>query len=290
MSRELTDRLIHWGMNQQPIRAMILYSTRSSPKASVDALSDYDVILAITDIHPYWEDKTWLEDFGRVLVVYRNPIHPDDLYGLDTSAHIVQYENGTKIDFTLFSVDMLKRITADENLPEYLDIGYTILLDKDGLTNGLKSPTYRAHIPLPPVDAEYQDVVEEFFHETTYVAKHLWREDLVPAKSMLDGSIKVVLLRKMLEWRVEIDHDWAIKPGAHGKGLKKLVNKPIWTELEQTYVGADEEENWEALFRLIELFRSVATEVGDHLGFAYPVGLHGRAVRYLQRVKALERG
>lgn len=36
----------------------------------VDILSDYDVILIVQDIHPFVTDRTWLNDFGDVLVVY----------------------------------------------------------------------------------------------------------------------------------------------------------------------------------------------------------------------------
>jgi hypothetical protein len=40
--------------------------------------------------------------------------------------------------------------------------------------------------------------------------------------------------------------------------------------LEETYVGASIQENWEAMFKTIDLFQKVAIEVGEHLGFAYP--------------------
>jgi aminoglycoside 6-adenylyltransferase len=41
-------------------------------------------------------------------------------------------------------------------------------------------------------------------------------------------------------------------------------------ELERTYVGTDVDENWDALFATIELFRRVAKEVAAALGIAYP--------------------
>ncbi len=163
----------------------------------MDLFSEYDVIFGVRDIRPYFEDRAWLKDFGKVLVVYRDPIR--HRYGFEKFAYITQYEDGTKIDFTLFPVELLRRVVEDPELPEYLDIGYTVLLDKDGLTSGLKPPTYRAHIPIPPTEAAYQTVVEEFLHEATYVAKHLWRGDLMAAKYNLDYAMKLVNLRTMLE-------------------------------------------------------------------------------------------
>ena len=61
--------LIEWGAGKEAVRAMILTSSRAKPNAPLDALSDYDVILVVRDIHPFLEDETWLEDFGKVLVM-----------------------------------------------------------------------------------------------------------------------------------------------------------------------------------------------------------------------------
>jgi aminoglycoside 6-adenylyltransferase len=131
-------------------------------------------------------------------------------------------------------------------------------------------------------------VIEVFFHEATYVAKHLWRDDLMAAKYSLDQVMKLKKLRMMLEWRVEIDHNWSLKVGAYGRGLKKGIKPEVWFELERTYVGAGVEENWEALFETIFLFRKVAKEVGNRLGFTYPNDLDRRMMDYLRMVKGLD--
>jgi aminoglycoside 6-adenylyltransferase len=80
----------------------------------------------------------------------------------------------------------------------------------------------------------------------------------------------------MLEWRMEIDHKWSLPTGAHGKGLKHYVNPAIWQKLESTYVGAGKEDNWQALFTTIGIFRQVASEVASGLGFSYPQDLESR--------------
>ncbi len=135
----------------------------------------------------------------------------------------------------------------------------------------------------------YANVIEEFFNEATYVAKNLWRDNLLLAKYSLDHVMKHIYLRKVLEWRMEIDHNWRARPGAHGKGLKTRINPAIWSELETTYVGAGVEENWQALFWTIDLFRKVAIEVSAHLGYTYPHKLHDRVQKYLQKVRRLGR-
>jgi aminoglycoside 6-adenylyltransferase len=91
----------------------------------------------------------------------------------------------------------------------------------------------------------------------------------------------------MLEWRMELDHDWSVPTGALGKGLKKYLPPEIWSQLEETYVGADIDDNWEALFRTMTLFRQVAMEVGGALGYAYPQDLDERVVAYVKQMRQL---
>jgi len=284
---DLIPALIQWAGAREAIRAMLLTSTRAIPDYPIDALSDYDVILIVRDIHPFVADRAWLNDFGEVLVVYWDPIHPDPVYGIGQSGNVTQYVGGLKIDFTLWPVELLQKIIQTPTpLPE-LDAGYRVLMDKAHLTDNLQSPTYRAYIPTPPTNDVYQKTIEDFFSDAPYVAKCLLRGELFPVKWALDFDMKYVFLRPMLEWRAEIDHGWSIPVGALGKGLKKRLPPDIWSQLEETYAGADITENWESLFKTITLFRQVAIQVGEALGYAYPQDLDERVVAF---VKSMHQG
>jgi aminoglycoside 6-adenylyltransferase len=281
-------QLIDWGAARADVRAMILTSTRCNPSAHVDAFSDYDLIIAVEDIQPYLSDESWLHDFGDLLVVYRDPVR--SVEGRPQFARITQYWDN-KIDFTVLPIETLRRMAWQArnagSLPPDLDVGYTVLLDKDGLTTGMPAPNYQAFIPAPPDKAEYQRVIEEFFHEGTYLAKNLWRRQLLPVKYFLDAALKQDNLRLMLEWRVEIEHGWGRKTGVLGKGLQAGLPPDLWTELERTYVGADWDENWTAFFQTVELFSKVASQVGAQLGYAYPDELHRRCVEHYRLIQAL---
>jgi len=283
----MIERLISWADSRDLIRAVILTSSRAIPNASLDLFSDYDVILVARSIEPLYLDRAWLEDFGPVLTVYRDPLIDEN--GLTRSAYVVQYENSLKIDFSLWPVELLQRVNESAQLPAEFDAGYQVLVDKDNLTTDLKPPTYSGYIPAPPTEARYMELIEGFFLDTTYVAKFLWRDDLIAAKHILDHSLKQEHLRPMLEWHAEIDHQWSLKPGPYGRRMKQYLRKHLWTELERTYAGPSLEENWEALFRTIELMKRVAIELGLHLGFTYPEKLEQRVVNYLRKVRQLDR-
>ena len=288
-TNEVVGWLIQWADHQDSVRAMLLTGSRANPHATVDLLSDYDVILVVRDIHPFFEDRTWLQDFGDVLVSYWDPIHPAPDYGFEQVANVIQYVDGLKIDFTLWSVELLRQIAETPTLPAKLDAGYVALVDKDHLTDGMQRSTSTVYIPTPPTAEIYQTIVEDFFSDTPYVAKCLWRDELLPAKWCLDYDMKHNYLRQMLEWRMECDHNWSVPTGALGKGLKKHLPLELWSELEKTYVGAEIKENWDALFKTIALFRQVAIEVADHLGYRYPHDLDQRVTTYIKNIKDLER-
>ena len=282
---EVFEKLIQWAEQKSSIRAMLLTSTRAVPGATVDFLSDYDVILIVEDIHPFYENRSWLEDFGEVLVVYWDPIFPDPKYGNEKTANVTQYADGLKIDFTLWPVELLHKIARAPALEAELDAGYRVLLDKDNLTAGMKPPTYQAYIPTRPTKEAYQVLINDFFTDVPYMGKCLLRGELLPAKWCLDFDMKHVHLRPMLEWRMGVEHHWSVPTGSLGKGLKKKLPPEIWHQLEDTYAGASTQENWEALFRTITLFREVAMEVGDELGYEYPLDLDQRVTAFVQRMQ-----
>lgn len=290
----LTDaiitKLIHWATAHTPIRAMLLTSTRAIPNGTIDALSDYDVILIVQDIQPFVTDRTWLNDFGDVLIAYWDPIYRDPLFGIERCGNVIQYADGLKIDFTLWPVTLFQQIVAAPLLPAELDAGYCILLDKEQLTATMRPPTYTAYIPKRPSLTTYQTLINDFLSDAPYVAKCLWRDELLPAKWCLDYDMKHIYLRQLLEWQVEIDHDWSLPTASLGKGLKKHLPPDIWAQVEQCYAGGQLADNWDALTHTLALFRQVGIMVGEQLGYIYPDHLHQRVSAYVDQIRQMERG
>ena len=284
--QEMFDRFIQWAQEQENVRAMLVTSTRAIPGGMVDALSDYDLILVARDVYPFYNSRDWLAGFGSVLALYRDPITPDGDF--DTVGYVVQFEDSLKIDFWVWPTGLLQRILSEPKLPDELDAGYQVLLDKDHLTSKLKSPTYKAYIPTPPTQTRYTETIEMFFLDTAYVAKYLWRDDVMAAKHILDAMLKQEHMLPMLEWHIEINHNWSVKPGPFGRRLKQWLRPDLWAELEATYTGADINANWDALFKTIALMRRLSMEVGEHLGYPYPRDIDQRAVAYVQQIRHME--
>src|SRR5256712_13462521 len=113
---KVVNRLIRWAEEQVLVRAMLLTSSRASKNAPVDILSDYDVVLYVSNTSPFADSDAWLHDFGSLLVQFRD--ERDNSYGMHQYARLVLYEEGTKIDFTIAPVDTLRKIVDEPALPE----------------------------------------------------------------------------------------------------------------------------------------------------------------------------
>ncbi|SRR6266702_4574666 len=67
MVDDVLARVIEWAEATEPVRVVLLTSSRTTPTATLDQFSDYDVIIAVTDVHPFFENREWLKSFGEVL-------------------------------------------------------------------------------------------------------------------------------------------------------------------------------------------------------------------------------
>ena len=271
------ERLTRWAEARDDVRALILTSTRAIPHARLDAYSDYDVIAIVRDVRPMVEDTRWQADFGEVLIAYWDPVATNPATGAESVSSVTQYTNGLKIDFTLWSAQQFTDATSRAEPYAELDAGHQVLLDKDGLTVDLSAPTYTAYVPHRPDDVTYQRLITDFLIGVPYVAKSLLRDELLPAKWVLDFDMRFNYLLPMLEWRIQCDHDWSLTTGVLGRGLKKRVSADTWRELESTFAGPGVEANWEALFAMVE--------VGEFLGYRYRGTLVSRVTDHARRMR-----
>lgn len=173
---------------------------------------------------------------------------------------------------------------AAPTLLDELDAGYRVLVDKDGLTSELRPPTYTAYIPTRPVEDVFVRLVNDFFVGAPYVAKSLLRDELLPAKWVLELDMRHNYFVRLLEWRVECDHNWTWKPGALGKGLKLRLPSGLWSDFEASFAGANSSDTWDWLTRTMVLFGRVAREVAASLGFTYPQDLEDRVTEHVRRM------
>ena len=265
MDDPVLSRVLGWAEGEEAVRVVVLTSTRAT--GTTDAHSDYDVIVALTD----------LEQFDPTCYAAPAARWGDEhlVHGARALFRGVVYADGTKIDWTLWPATV-PELVGEHGLNDALDVGYRVLVDKDGATERWPEPTYTAHIPAKPTEAEYVALVEEFWWSATYIAKARARGEDLFARFVLDVDLTHGVVRRLLEWAIEIERDWDWKPGAYGRGIERELPPEVAAELAAAY-GSFE--------RTAVLFRRIARETGDALGYEYPQRADDVVSAYFEKLR-----
>lgn len=279
-AQEMLDLILETAVNDDRIRAVLMTGSRTSPDASRDIFQDFDITYLVTDVASFRQDSAWIDRFGERIILQmpeamQDPPPEDDGH----FAYLMQFADGNRLDLTLFPLD---RLAAYER--ESLT---TLLLDKDGRFEPFPPPDESDFLPHPPTAKAFADCCNEFWWVSTYVAKGLWREEIIYAHTLLDQVVREQLM-KMLAWHIGIRTDFSRSQGKFGKYYQRYLEPELWDMLLQTYADADVDHTWDALETMCRLFRIATRSVAARFGFAYPeederVTAHLKHVRQLPK-------
>jgi aminoglycoside 6-adenylyltransferase len=279
--REMLDLIINTARNDERVRAVIMNGSKVNPNAPKDFFQDYDVVYVVTEKESFLADPGWIKVFGELMILQL----PDEMSdpppeGKDFYGYLMQFADGNRIDLSLLPVSKFDKL-EDDSLT-------LTLLDKDGILPKFPRPNDSGYLPKPPTAKAYFDCTNEFWWVSPYVAKGLWRHEIVYAKHMLDLYVRDQLM-KMVDWYVGMETDFQKSPGKMGKYLERYLEPELWELLLQTYSDADYEHTWQALFSMGKLYRKIAIPVAKHFGYDYPYGDDERVSAHLRHVHDLRR-
>lgn len=279
---EKLEALIEWAKKNEDVRALLLTGSLANPLAPFDQFSDLDIEFVFENNSNYIIEKDWIMSFGNPIAM----IEEDETCFEGMHAmKMVLFEDGLKVDFKLYSKSNFLRETKHEGLPEDWDIGYRILMDKDGITKQMQQPTYQVSLIRKPSEEDFLKMINDFWWDTTYVAKCLARNEIFYAKYMSETVIRTEYLVPMIEWFIAADHHWNVTTNKHGRLFKKYLNQEIWTKIEKTFSGSDIDDNWNALSAMTDLVSETGTILAQKLGYIYPKKLEDDILRYLNSLR-----
>jgi len=280
-AEEMLGLIVSTAASDDRVRAVIMNGSRINPNARQDIFQDFDIVYLVTDVDSFKRDQQWINRFGELMILQMpDAMGEPSLINDGRFAYLMQFTDGNRIDLTLFPIDSLTEYKKDS-----LSI---LLLDKDNVVGPLPAPSESDYLAAPPNAKAFFDCCNEFWWVCPYVAKGLWREEIVYAKYMLDHVVREQL-RKMLTWYVGVQTEFLGNPGNYGKHLQRYLEPGLWEMLEKTYADADYDHTWEALFTMCELFRVVARQVATHFSFEYPNKDDDKVSAHLRHVRSLPR-
>ena len=281
--QRLEDRFVAWARSRPDVRAAIVVGSRARRDHPADEWADLDIAFTTTDPRRYLSSDDWLSEIGTVWLAYRDPagITRHVLFegGLDAGFAPIphrQVKLATRVVPLLQRFPLLVRFLPGggglrrslAEAAEYYHSGGRVILDKDGTAE-----RFLALLPeLPsshtlPTAAIFSETVNEFWFAAVWTAKHLRRGELWWAKcSGLDGRMKTLLLR-MTEWHARAERGPEFDTWENGRFLEEWADPRVVAGLRDAFARYDGEDLWSALFATLDLFRWLAAETADRLGF-----------------------
>lgn len=275
--KTMFDLIIKVANDDERIRAVILNGSRTISSAKKDIFQDYDIIYLVTEVEPFVSDKNWVKQFGDILIM-QTPDEMDENWpkSKDRYAYLMQFKDWHRIDLTLLHLNKLATIAKDSQS--------ILLLDKDHINPAFDEPSKKDYLPHPPTAKQFHDTCNEFLWVSTYVAKGLWRRELIYAKTV-EQVVKEQLLQ-LLTWYGAYQTDYKISLGKFSRHLQEFIEPELWHDLLLTYSDANYENMWQALFKMCELFNLVTVKIANAYGFKYNRQEYLSVLTYLKAVKS----
>jgi aminoglycoside 6-adenylyltransferase len=263
---DLIARFLTWAHTRDDLRAVLMPGSRARIERPADEWSDLDLVLVTTDPRPYLEDDAWLEAFGHPMLTFLEQTGT----GGGTERRAL-FAGGLDVDFVPLPVEFIQQVAAEgwpAELVSTVRRGVRVLLDKDGLAARL--PLLPAEEPAsPPTAEQFTTVVADFWYHALWAARKLRRGELWTAHECCDAYMKWQVLQ-VIEWRTRAtpgpQHDTWHK----GRFLELWADPRALDGMRTAFGHHDPADIRRALLATMDLFRWLARETAQALGYAYP--------------------
>lgn len=278
--QEMITLILDIAEKDERIRTVGMNGSRTNPNSPKDIFQDFDIVYLVTEMDSFLRNHNWIDVFGERIIMQTPSAMPmfSPASGSRFS-YLMLFTDGNRIDLTLIPLNEKDKYFNEDSLT-------IILMDKDNSLPQLHSATDEDYWVNRPSDEFFADCCNEFWWVSTYVAKGLWRKEIIFAQEHLNVYVRPMLI-KMLEWKVGVQTDFSVSIGKCGKYLESLLPEENWQELLSTYAGGSYEGVWRALFTMTNLFSSTAKDVADSLNYEYPYEQDNRVMAYLKHIEKL---
>jgi aminoglycoside 6-adenylyltransferase len=275
----LLERIVAWAEGAPDVRGVLLIGSQARIDRPADEWSDIDLVLIATEPDRYVDSTGWLERIGPVWVSFVEGTI------VRTRERRVLFEGALDVDFNFFTPEQFQRIFHGATALAVLHRGARALVDKDSLIPTLSPPSTAAPVVGPPSEAEFLAIVNEFWYRAVWAAKKLRRGELYIAVGQTNGAL-LRLLREMLERHARATRGWQSDTWHDGRFLEQWADPRALAALREAYARYDAADIRRSLLAMMALFRWVARETADRLGFSYPTTADEHAAEWVQHCLA----
>ena len=305
MADLVIDSILAFASLRKDIQLVTLEGSRANVNAKKDRFQDYDISFFMEDISSLRQDTSWLEHFGKILMMQMPEsmeLFPPDLKD-GWESYLVLYENGIKIDFTLIPLSDVEYYFTHEKLTQ-------VLLDKNDIVSKTMGreivPSDEDFWLKPLTQRSFDDCLNEFYHLKGYALRAYLRDEAMSMNAYIDSMREALLILLCWERALEalrggdskrallaptkpskdkdLDCDERVQElkihtkrfhynfsfGKHCKYLPDFLSKGTYKTLLKTYKLGDITQSYKALKALQRLCDETASKIAKHTGFVIP--------------------
>lgn len=256
--------ILNFAEKNSLISAVLLNGSRANPNAKKDKFMDYDIVYVVDKTEPFIKNKDLISYFGEILIM-QEPDNPNlfvpEYPNEEKYTYLMQFTDGNRIDLTFATPEFAKIICKEDSQT-------IVLIDKNNIFSEIPSPSDKSYYIKRPNENEFLACCNEFWWLSTYIAKGLWRNQVVYALEMFNQNVHPEFM-KMTRWFVGINNDFKVSSGKYDKYFKKLLPSEVYDKVLKTYPTASIESMWESLKMMCDLFDKFSNKVCIALEFKY---------------------
>ena len=270
---QLVARFVKWAETCSDIRAAVIIGSRARVDHPADEWADLDIIIITTDPERYVSTSDWIENVNNPLLTFVEPTSEGD-----NLERRVLFEDMLDVDFAIIPETKARQLLQG-GVPAEIAVqisnvfgrGMRVILDKDGTAAQLQTliSSIETPPPRPPSQHEFLEAVNDFLYHAVFTAKHLRRGELWWTVTCLNCYMQRLLLRTM-EWHALATHGWNFDTWFRGRFLEEWARPQALKELRSAFSHYDEDDVKHALSATMNLFRWIAMETAEKLGYPYP--------------------
>ena len=245
------------------VNAVAMSGSRTNPNAPKDEFQDYDLVYVVDDIDNLTSDLSWLDQFGKRIIVQEVTLGHRRLY-------LMLFEDGNRIDLTLCPKEHINEWVASE-------ADYTVLVDEKGLFESY-SPSPQRFWTSPASETDYEKTCNEFWWVSAYVVKGICRKQVSYATDHLYGICQQELL-KILAWQVARDRG-VVDIGKNYKYLFQYLPTEKEKEFSALLDFSSLDQITQSFLATMEFFHQEAQSLAQKMGFKYEKEVAEKMMRY----------
>lgn len=268
----IINKIVSFALLDPRIEAIVLTGSIAR-QTMFDRFSDVDIELIGSGCETLWQERRWINQFGKTLVVLALANEDEDSPDWPTCLSV--YEQGRKVDFMLAGRDRIEKMQR-QGLDDIYQRGYSVLLDKTGITNKLPEYADPTTLLSAPNFEQFFKNWQNFWFEATQVPISILRDEMWTARNR-DQDMKNDLI-EMFEWYTFIISDGKQDTWYNGRHLSQWLAPEYHQRFLATMSNGSRQNAATAHIEMLTLYREVALTVLNGSDFAIEIELADKVI------------